>query len=807
VQTKSFLWFRSDRVMESHGPLPKGAIVRSSAITIGGALHENDFLVPDEALGRYGWPAAFSRFVNDLGLDIRAGERQGDDIVVIAGSYYRNQLWMLLGKASANRFSIRMPAGVLADAEASYSQTVERSKGDVPLRAQVDGWLAVLGADGRFSDLPYPPVERIPEDKLGPLVEHISRIQSMACYAYVHRVESDVEPIVKGVVAAIGHIVATRYTPINWWHNAIGFAKMLGSSFVCVAGFASARSLVDTYVPYAREQTPLDATNIDGANLADYCAVQIRWTLAAWRQSGDGFWLSMLMEASGRLSKLAMPVSRPASGIHGDGSFTQHNKASAMQLSTCAYGIELIKRLVEAMLCLEGVFALSREAMRSLEWFLLHGAYFTFYDRAVDFHPLGRGMARGSGAANMWQGTVETSLSHDPVDAQGLQALLMRIKDGENEPTVRTQAFWKTDYLVYHGPRTGGGCKMCTLRSIGSESGNGDNKRAYYMGFGTTFVLTRGRGGAEYRDIQPVWDWQRLPGTTVEQVPGFSYPAIEWGSGSVGSDRFGGALADQSIGAGVNAMVLTRRNVKHAKKSVVAIDDMYFFMGSSIDIASATHPVRTSVEQCLYDTNDRVNVERRGGESSDIGYPGEIVGSDIVAITVGTDRRYCFAPLPEGDVIGVRIADQQGAWSEIGNGSGERITRAVLSIDLRHAGGRPASYSYTVGSPEGSRHTGTVKPGLHLLSILDMKVAGVAFDVSTESIDLIGGASIRPLQPCGFIATAGSGFIHLTCADLSQQRTVLEFDICLGSGQEITTHAVVMPGGEDAGRSVTVEFK
>ena len=49
--------------------------------------------------------------------------------------------------------------------------------------------------------------------------------------------------------------------------------------------------------------------------------------------------------------------------------------------------------------------------------------------------------------------------------------------------------------------------------------------------------------GNEYRDLMPVWDWQRIPGTTVELAP-----APPRRAPTQGETAFAGGVSDGSVG-------------------------------------------------------------------------------------------------------------------------------------------------------------------------------------------------------------------------------------------------------------------
>jgi chondroitin AC lyase len=76
-------------------------------------------------------------------------------------------------------------------------------------------------------------------------------------------------------------------------------------------------------------------------------------------------------------------------------------------------------------------------------------------------------------------------------------------------------------------------------RTVGTESGNGENLLGYWLPFGLTYVLRR---GDEYDHLPAVWDWSRLPGvTSPAEVPEFSGLLV-------GGHRFAGGASDSTSG-------------------------------------------------------------------------------------------------------------------------------------------------------------------------------------------------------------------------------------------------------------------
>ena len=151
----------------------------------------------------------------------------------------------------------------------------------------------------------------------------------------------------------------------------------------------------------------------------------------------------------------------------------------------------------------------------------------------------------------------------DPAHAAEYQAFVERNLNPDQAPPLEgNRYFWGSDYLIHRRAGFFAALKMSSNRVIGAETCNSENLSGYHLGDGMLLIQ---RSGDEYHDIQPVWNWRRLPGTTCLQTPGPLPPPY---SSRVPTD-FTGGLSD-----GVNgyaAMDYKRPGIS-ARKS-------WFFMG------------------------------------------------------------------------------------------------------------------------------------------------------------------------------------------------------------------------------------
>lgn len=211
-----------------------------------------------------------------------------------------------------------------------------------------------------------------------------------------------------------------------------------------------------------------------------------------------------------------------------------------------------------------------------------------------------------------------------------------------------TRHFWKSDLLIHQSPRYFGSVKMNSVRTYGSESGNGEGLTNYLLLFGCSLLMQR---GDEYRNIYPVWDWRRLPGATCTATKR-AIPLLPFGEGAEGTTRFAGGVTDGSIG--LAAWVLDRDGV-YAHKAYAFLETSILAVGAGLR-GPENELLQTGVNQCWLNgkvwIKDALGVRQVSDTDSQAGI--EWVWHDRVG--------YCFAP---GQQVVLRIGPQNGGWDKI----------------------------------------------------------------------------------------------------------------------------------------------
>ena len=263
---------------------------------------------------------------------------------------------------------------------------------------------------------------------------------------------------------------------------------------------------------------------------------------------------------------------------------------------------------------------------------------------------------------------------------------IIELRKGEAMPSRSfAKFFWQTEHFVFQRPGFYTTVRMFSTRNRNMEEPyNGPGKPTHHRADGTNYLMLK---GDEYHNIWPVYDWQKISGTTIMQKPKLHGPEnIQLD----GFTDFVGAVTDGLYGAVAFDFVSPHDLVK-AKKSWFFFDKEYVCLGA--DIRSRPDvPVATTVNQVLLRSDITImkdgevkKLPRGSHELSEV----KFVHQDKIG--------YIF-PIPT--TVQVSNQEEKGRWSDITdqkNISTEVITLDVFKLWFDH-GKSPdsASYQYIV---------------------------------------------------------------------------------------------------------------
>ncbi len=331
-------------------------------------------------------------------------------------------------------------------------------------------------------------------------------------------------------------------------------------------------------------------------------------------------------------------------------------------------------------------YAFSRDKINHLIDYYLDGIYKQMvYGVYTDISVKNRSITSKANFAPHDVQEIERLLISTDYRKDELEAI-MRLRKGEAEQAISfAKFFWQTEHFVVQRPNYYVTVRMFSTRNMNMEVPyNGPGKPTHHRADGTNYLQLK---GDEYHNIWPVYDWQKISGTTIMQKPQLHEPEE---IRKPGLRDFVGAVTDGYMGA-VAFDFVSPHDLLKAKKSWFFFDDYYVCLGA--DIAShPSLPVATTINQVLLRSNVTV---KQGSEVKEIP-KGRRQLKNIKY--VHQDRVAYVFPSPTTVELSNQV--EEGRWSDITdqkNISDELIREGVFKLWFDH-GKRPenASYMYMV---------------------------------------------------------------------------------------------------------------
>ncbi len=235
-------------------------------------------------------------------------------------------------------------------------------------------------------------------------------------------------------------------------------------------------------------------------------------------------------------------------------------------------------------------FALPQEKIEILSRYILDGQQWMFRGQQMDYSVMGRSITRiDASGAGMIEGCLEMAKLETP-DREKFLAFARTLK-GEEEPGAAlagNKHFWASDYMMHRRPGYNASVRMASTRMRRTEVVNRENLKGDHLSDGLTYLYLR---GDEYKNIFPLWDWRKLPGTTCLQGDRPFAP----GKAGMGKTSFVGGVSDGSYGCAAFDFAVDGIT---AKKAWFYFDREYACLGAGIT-CDADEAAATSVNQCL----------------------------------------------------------------------------------------------------------------------------------------------------------------------------------------------------------------
>ncbi len=626
----------------------------------------------------------------------------------------------------------------------------------VKLKAQSVGFLARVSADGQIKNnletqqpdgswvgIDYGSKSRGSWAPRGHLVrvEEIARGYACRDSKFYHKPEA-----LAAALKGLNYWFDRDPQSPNWWHQSIGSPTLLCNTFLML-GDALPPAMLN------RAKLILDRSKpgMTGQNKV--------WLAGIELQKGLLYDQADLVADGQRQIAEELCVAAPgAEGIQSDWSYHQHGP----QLQFGNYGLGYFSDMTKWSYILAGTrYAFTPAQTEILTEYFQNGLRWVLFHGQMDFSACGR-QNTGSMPWSKYVSVVRTAdLLQQSIDPKA------KALKPDDFRFFGCRYFYDSDFMVQRSKDCYFSVKMCSKRTIGSETVNSENLMGRMTGHGATILLSNGN---EMVDIGALWDWRKIPGTTALQDispltcqnPGFSNQS-EWVGG----------VSDGEVG--FCAMDFNNGEVA-AKKSYFLFGGSMVCMGSQIT-SPREAPVYTVVAQ------------HRAGKTGD-------ATADTGDVVNGNWAYKIFAAPGAEKITGVD--DFTGNWRKVDQAlPPDSMTGKMFYFYLNH-GKRPVnqSYAYSVAFlREGKLHDFQFLPTSSdaVQAVTDGRTLMVSFFVPGW-VDLPDKRRVTAEQPMLLMLRKGKIF----AADPSQKLAGAE--VVIGDARQHIT----FPQGQSAGSTVSL---
>lgn len=462
---------------------------------------------------------------------------------------------------------------------------VQNNVNIVALDTQVAELTASLSPDGFFTDINYTDQSQ----SNWQTNEHFSRMATLAkAYSQQQSTYYNSPTLLTSIVNLMTFWTNQSSPAVssNWYYYSISVPKSIGYTLICMrhAPTGLTATLEQDMIQWMLKGIPIDqAPSNEGANLVD---VATHYIIRASLLED-----TVLMQQVSDILLEAIHLTT-GEGIQADYSFRAHGP----QLYMYGYGSDFLAGMTTIIRFVKGTsFQIPHTKIALLSNFIRHGFIQSSRGQYIDFNVLNRYISRTNvGKAESWQ--VEQFATIDAAThKEYYKEVVNRMKGNSNpysDSTPRNIHYWRADYTVHHRPQFMMGIRSVSSITAKSESGNGEGLKSYYLTDGVNYIATNGN---EYHEIFPVWNWSKLPGTTLPETT--TYPLRKsWGV-NTGTTDFVGATSDGLYG--VHTYAMDDYNLQ-AKKAWFLFDHEVVCLGAGITSTSSSQ-INTTLNQSVLD--------------------------------------------------------------------------------------------------------------------------------------------------------------------------------------------------------------
>lgn len=538
--------------------------------------------------------------------------------------------------------------------------------------AQVSDLVNTIRADGTWPGINY-------EDVSNTGFEHRIHSANMVSMARAYKNKNSVwykkKNLKTAVEKALSYWVANDFICENWWHNQIGTPDNL-VTLMLIMGDELPAALVEKAQPIIG-RAHLNASGArpsgDRIKIGGILAKNLLFT-----GNKTGF------DEVIRVIEGEIKFTTGERGMQHDYSF--HHREDRVN-NTLSYGVGYADAFAEWAAYVAGTgYAFSADKINHLIDYYLDGICKQLvYGKINDPGTKNRDISRPGSFNPYSTAAPERLLSASDYRKSELQEII-RIRRGDAEHSLSFgKFFWQTEHYSHQRPGYFTSVRMYSIRNRNMEEPyNSEGLKNHHRGDGTNYLSVSGK---EYNNIAPVYDWQKIPGTTIlqkEEMPAANQIQKD------GLTEFVGAVTDGMYGA-VAFDFKSPHDPLAAKKAWFFFDREYVCLGSGI-ASRGNLPVVTSLNQCLLAGD--VTVSGSGGKRR------IDRGEHTIRNVQWIHHDHTGYLFPESAEANLLNNSQTGSWYSINrqtSSSREEISMDVFKLWLNHGSRvQNGTYAYVV---------------------------------------------------------------------------------------------------------------
>jgi chondroitin AC lyase len=672
--------------------------------------------------------------------------------------------------------------------------------------AEIENLIKSLRSDGTWPGIDYQDVSRTGFEHRHHTGNMVKLARAWNSRSTKHHRSRNVK---NAIELALKNWVDNDYFCDNWWHNQIGTPDNL-VSLMLIIGAELTKELVDKAQPMIG-RAHLTASGArpsgDRIKIAGILAKNLLF-VGDYKQFDD-----VIKVIEGEIK-----FTTGFRGLQHDYSF--HHRDDRVN-NTLSYGLGYVDAFAEWAVYVTGTrYAFSEEKIGHLIDYYLDGICKQMvYGKTGDPGTKNRDISRLSGRSAFGTSTPERLMQTSTYRKTELEEIV-KIRKGTSTPSLSFgKFFWQTEHYSHQRPNYFTSVRMFSTRNRNMEEPyNSEGLLNHHRADGTNHISLK---GDEYLNIAPVYDWQKIPGTTVLQKP--ELPSENQIQKS-GLTNFVGAVTDGLYGAAVFDFK-SPHDPLEAKKAWFFFDEEYVCLGAGINARSPL-PVATTLNQCLLEGD----VVAMGGSQKSTLSKGERELENIKWV-FHNGIGYLF---PEPVKVQLSNQSEKGSWFKINQQSStskEEVSMDVFKLWLNHGTRvQNGSYQYivvpgtTVGELEKSKENRGIEilvntPEIQAVKHVGLNILQAVFYTAGEIKDSDGLKLVMDSPGQVMVQTDGRSIKKITVSDPSRNLRRIHFSVnsrieksgdnfksIWNEKEKVSEISVQLPQLVYAGQSVTIEL-